>query len=181
MVIHFNGMPGVGKLTIAKALAAKTGGTLIDNHMIIDVVVLTHPRGTPGYRPAVQAGFLNYISNIAEEPDSKIYILTNALASELPEDRELLSSIANAARQAGHSFVQILIKCDWDENLRRVVADDRATKGKLRDTVLADELRKKYTIYHPHADYMMTIDSSHISPEAAADKVIGFIKKMNIA
>jgi adenylylsulfate kinase-like enzyme len=181
MIIHFNGMPGVGKLTIAKALATKTGGTLIDNHMIIDVVVLTHPRGTPEYRPAVQAGFLNYIRNIAAEPDTKIYILTNALANELPEDRELLDAIANATQHVGHSFIQVLVECDWNENLRRVVSDDRATKGKLRDAALADELRKKYTIYHPPAEHRLTIDSSQIEPEVAAGKVADYIKQLAIS
>lgn len=30
MIIHFNGMPGVGKLTIARILAEKLDATLID-------------------------------------------------------------------------------------------------------------------------------------------------------
>lgn len=37
MIIHLNGYPGVGKLTVGRILARRLGGRLLDNHAIYDV------------------------------------------------------------------------------------------------------------------------------------------------
>ena len=39
MIIHICGMPGVGKLAIAKHLKGIMQGRLIDNHTLVDLVV----------------------------------------------------------------------------------------------------------------------------------------------
>jgi cytidylate kinase len=37
MILHINGWPGVGKLTIGKIIAKKLKGRLLDNHAIYNV------------------------------------------------------------------------------------------------------------------------------------------------
>ena len=37
MMIHLNGYPGVGKLTVGRLLAQRLGGRLLDNHAMYDV------------------------------------------------------------------------------------------------------------------------------------------------
>jgi shikimate kinase len=34
MIIHINGYPGVGKLTIGRIVAEQLGGRLLDNHSV---------------------------------------------------------------------------------------------------------------------------------------------------
>ena len=52
MIIHINGFPGVGKLTIAKILAEKLGARLLDNHSIYNVALaLTEFKSLPERAP----------------------------------------------------------------------------------------------------------------------------------
>ncbi|WP_284388078.1 hypothetical protein [Devosia yakushimensis] len=39
MIIHLNGWPGVGKLTIGRLLAADLGARFIHNHLLHDVAI----------------------------------------------------------------------------------------------------------------------------------------------
>lgn len=50
MLIHINGMPGVGKLTVAGMLAGKFGMHLVDNHSLINAAYASgFPHGSEGY------------------------------------------------------------------------------------------------------------------------------------
>ena len=51
MIVHINGHPGVGKLTIARELVALIGGRLLDNHSIYNVALaLTERKSEPYFR-----------------------------------------------------------------------------------------------------------------------------------
>ena len=39
MIIHLNGLPGVGKLTIARELALRLGAHVLDSHSIYNVAL----------------------------------------------------------------------------------------------------------------------------------------------
>ena len=43
------GRPAVGKLTVARALAARTGGRLFHNHLTVNLVLSVYDFGTPGF------------------------------------------------------------------------------------------------------------------------------------
>lgn len=54
-LVWMNGFPGTGKLTVAKAMAALHGSTiLLDNHKLIDPVESKISRGHPDYNKARQ-------------------------------------------------------------------------------------------------------------------------------
>jgi broad-specificity NMP kinase len=39
VIVHLNGWPGVGKLTVARLLAPRLQARLIDNHLLHDVAI----------------------------------------------------------------------------------------------------------------------------------------------
>lgn len=173
MIIHFNGMPGVGKKTISEILAKKINARLIDNHLLIDLVVAICDRGSKEYL-AMLKKIMNVVLEQTAENPNQIFIFTNALAAESEGDKERFNQIKSFAQNRKIPFVQILITCDLEENKRRIVSENRQLKGKLMD---ADELEKlwKYTIYHPSNELAFEINTTNLSPETSAGKIKDYL------
>jgi shikimate kinase len=173
MIIHFNGMPGVGKKTIAEILAKKINARLIDNHLLIDLVLAICERGSTNYSSYILKLMNVVLEQIAESPN-QTFIFTNALAAESQSDKERFAQIRLFAENHKIPFIQILINCDLEENKRRIVSENRRLKGKLMDT---DELEKlwKYTIYNPSNEFSFEIDTTELSPEASAEKIKNYL------
>src|ERR1700710_1960627 len=109
MIIHINGMPGVGKLTVAQILAQKLPARLIDNHRLIDAATTCSEHGSPTY-----ARVLEKITNIVFEglrtlPPGEIMIFTNALANELPEDIARFDKCRQLAISRNEAFFAVLL------------------------------------------------------------------------
>lgn len=173
MIIHINGMPGVGKFTVAKLLAEKLNARLIDNHLLIDLVLTICERGSAEYISLIKKIMAVVLEEIAETPD-QTFIFTNALAAESAGDVERFEQIHHFAENRQIPFVQILLKCDLDENKRRIISENRKIRGKLMD---ADELEKlqKYKIYHPPTEFSFDIDTTNLSPNNVAEKIMSII------
>src|SRR5712672_481087 len=48
-LIFISGLPGVGKLTVAKELSALTGYRLFHNHLVVDLLMSVFPFGSPQF------------------------------------------------------------------------------------------------------------------------------------
>ena len=167
MIVHLNGMPGTGKRTLAVLLSQRLPGRLVDNHSIINEVTRTHQHGSPPYIEAVKAE----TGRILRLYPNETLIFTNALAAERSEDRERLDQVADFARGSGRIFWQILLRCDLQENQRRVVSADRVLQQKLTDPAVLEGLHRDYTIYHPPAAHRLELDVTQLSPEQAVDQL----------
>jgi shikimate kinase len=176
MIIHFNGMPGVGKFTVAKLLAEKLNVRLIDNHRLIDLVLSLCDRGSAEYLNLIEKFTEVILDEISTKPD-QIFIFTNALAAELAEDRERFEQISQFASQNNIPFVQVLLFCDLEENKRRVVSENRKTKSKLMNANELEKLYQNYTIYHPTAKFALTIETTDLSAEMVSEQIQTFIEQ----
>jgi deoxyadenosine/deoxycytidine kinase len=177
MIIHINGMPGIGKFTTAKLLAEKLDARLIDNHLILDLVLNLCERGDEEYFRLIG----KFTDVILEEVSSKrdhIFIFTNALSAGLAEDRERLDYLKIFAENEHLSLVQILLTCDLEENKRRIISENRKLKGKLTNAEDLDEIYKNHTIYHPSAEFALQIDATNLSAFEVSEKIKDFIEKI---
>ena len=55
MIVHLNGRPGVGKLTIGRELLSLVGGRLLDSHSIYNVAFRLTDFASPEFYDAVRA------------------------------------------------------------------------------------------------------------------------------
>jgi deoxyadenosine/deoxycytidine kinase len=177
MIIHLNGMPGVGKFTIAKALSAVLHARLIDNHRLIDLVTAIHERGGQQYFSMLEKLADIVMKEIAEAPAST-FIFTNCLSAELPEDRGRLDQISQFAKTRSIPFVQVLLNCGLEENKRRIVSKDRELRGKLIKADDLDKIHGNYTMYHPPVKSALEIDISTLSAMEAAERIKDFVEKI---
>ena len=175
MIIHLNGAGGVGKLTVAKALAAKIDAGIIDNHVIIDLVTTLHKRRVLGYFAMIKKVLHLLFEELSAIPKEKPYIFTNWLSPDNPDDRYRMDSVAIFAEKRGVPFIQVLLECDLEENKKRVISEDRKGKGKLMDADILEDLYLNSEVYHPEATHRLTIDTTNKSPDETADEIISYI------
>ncbi len=172
MIIHICGMPGVGKLAIAKHLKGIMQGRLIDNHALVDLVVTVCDRDKD-YIPFLKEITALVFSKLAQRKKDSCIIFTNALAAELAEDVERFEAVRHLAAKMEFAFVPVLITCERDENARRIVSADRALKTKPQDPALLDELIDNYTIVHdPCHPNALTIDNTKLDAATAANVIV---------
>ncbi|MBI1327512.1 MAG: AAA family ATPase [Alphaproteobacteria bacterium] len=174
MIIHLNGMTGVGKLTVGKLLAGKLGARLIDNHSVLDLVTAVHVRRTPLYFVMIDKIMDVVFNEISTLPKEQIFIFTNCLSTTHAEDMARQDAIANFAAVDNRPFIQVMLTCTLEENKKRVISADRTSKRKLLDPVILEDLCQRLTMYHPLAEHMLTIDTTDKIPETTAEEIASF-------
>jgi hypothetical protein len=179
-IVYLIGYPGVGKLTIAKALCELTGARLVDNHMannpifsIIGVDGGTRiPEAAWDRVKAVRDVLFDTILHVA--PRTFSYVLTNVLLDD-DGDKALFEQVQDLAAQRASLFVPVVLHCEKTEHLRRVAAPGRAERYKDAKPSSLERLMAEHPllpIVHPH---LLDLDTTFLSPQEAANTILSHI------
>ncbi len=79
----------------------------------------------------------------------------------------------NAAVVRGSHFISIILHCDVDENLKRIVGGDRGngSNTKLTDLDILRSIREEQDIFHFKDGNELELDITHLSPGEAAVRI----------
>lgn len=179
-IVYLIGYPGVGKLTIAKALCQLAGTKLVDNHMannpIFSIIGVDGntiiPEAAWDRVKAVRDILLDTILHVA--PRSFSYVLTNVLLDD-DGDRDLFEQVRDLAAQRTSLFVPVVLRCRKEEHLKRVAAPGRAEHYKDAQPSSLEKLmqeRSLLPIVHPH---LLALDTTSLSPQEAANTILSHI------
>ena len=127
-VIILCGLPGVGKLTIAKELARLCGYRVFHNHLVFDAVEALFPFGSPSFIELREGLWLELLSRAVRERVGDV-IFTIARDQSLRAD--FLISIVSALRALGARVSCIELSCSAGELEQRLASADRARFGKV--------------------------------------------------
>ncbi|OQD92824.1 hypothetical protein PENSOL_c037G02112 [Penicillium solitum] len=171
-IVHLNGFPGVGKLTIACSLLKPLpSAKLVHNHLLINPADAVLHRTQPGYQTLRRGIRSSIFSALANEPATfnTTYIFTDFQISRAT------TTSARPSRQA--VLVPILLFCDENTNMERLVSSDRELHSKLTDVDLVTQFRREEDIHRftGHPNYL-ELDVSNFTPEEAAKRIFEHIR-----
>ena len=125
-LIH--GAPATGKLTVARALAARTGVPLVDNHAAIDVARMVFGFAQPGFWDLVHDLRVTTLRGAAK---ANVPRLITTAAYSHPVDAPLLQDYDRVVEECGGRIEPIHLFCSQETLMARVSAEDRAQRGKI--------------------------------------------------
>ena len=145
-LIFLYGPPGVGKLTVGEALAARTGYRLLHNHLTIDLVTALFPFGSAPFGRLVTRFRLELLAEAARERLPGV--ITTLVYAQGDDDAFVDATVAAIAPHGGR-LCPVLLTCAEPELLRRVGQESRARHGKLRDPDQVRALLAHHTLTAP--------------------------------
>jgi len=180
-LIIIYGPPASGKLTIAKALAKKTGYPLLHNHVIADFASIFFAYGTDGYVKLASELRLKAIETAIKGRTDGL-IMTFAYGLETKEgkhDEAVLKLIANRIKDKNGSVFFVRLVCGDGVLMKRVGRKDREKFNKLTSPstlkkILRDYKKTKEAV--PFAD-SVTVNSGSTSPTEVVKYILKKINK----
>jgi AAA domain len=175
------GFPGVGKLTIARALSRSIEATVVDNHWINDPILRLLPKTNSAVPEAVwpqvakvRSAVLETIATLA--PQESNFIFTYAGSNEDDADRAAFEEYRNAAMRRSACFLAVRLLCSEDELVRRIQSVERRGR-KLTDPGEAIENFRNFSPLDPNIPESLTLDVTHLSADEAAARIIERLKQ----
>ena len=180
MIVHLNGLPGVGKYTTAKILVGLLPkARLIDNHALINAAyVCGGEHGSPEYMALLEKLVDLVYTELEKRPSDEIMVFTNALAADCPIDGPRFDRVVALAKARNDMFVPVRLTCTIEENVRRGITPERAQKQKLIKPDILQALAEKHTVLHPSDHpYQLDIDTTALQAEDVAQQIAEHIQK----
>jgi gluconate kinase len=169
-LVFIHGLPGTGKLTVAKELAALTGFKLFHNHLTVDLAASLFPHGSPPYMEYVRALRLEAFARAAAADVNLIFTFWYSAISQ-PSVECYRETIEAAGGEV--LFVHLHYRPEILET--RVVSESRL--GWKIDSV--PELRSALVEYGT-ADTIpgtqLEIENSDLEPREAAQRITSFFQ-----
>ena len=169
IIIH--GPPAAGKLTVANALAAKTGFRVFHNHLSIDCTQPVFDFGTEDFwRINIQIR-----CDVIAEATRQAIDLVHTCCYGKGTDDEYFRELVAAAKYNGADVHAVLLHCRDEVRKERIVAESRMQMRKLTNPDAVEGSQLRNDLLSPHPDFeneTLVIDTSDIPPETSADLII---------
>lgn len=161
------GPPGVGKLTVARALAELTGYRLFHNHLTVNLVTALFPPDTAAWDAL--AARVRQEAFAAAAREGVDLILTRAPRDAGAAEVARVAAMVAPVAEAGGDVCYAQLACDREELCARVAREDRRAHDKLTDPAV---LFARYDLgatlpFAPH----LRLDVTLLPPAWAAARI----------
>jgi len=172
-LLFLHGPPAVGKLTVAREVAALTGWRLFHNHLTVDLVLAVYDFGTPGFVALREQIWLAVIRRaLADRLPGLIF--TFSPESSVPQRfiDELFAEIA----AEGSEVIVVELTASEAAIERRIASSSRRTMKKLVDLTFYRELRDRGVFSTPVIPSpALTLDTTTLAPTEIAAHITSLI------
>lgn len=169
-LVFLHGTPGVGKLTVARELAALTGFKVFHNHLTVDLVGAVFEFGS---KPFVELRERIWLDVFAEAARDGLSGLIFTFAFEPTVRPDFIERVKQTAADNGAEVLFVKLTCSDDELEKRLVHPTRRLFGKLTDLGMFRDLRAAGTFVDPEVvSNQLVIDTTSITPVEAAAQIL---------
>lgn len=168
--VLLHGRPATGKLTVARALAARTGARLFHNHLVVDATLALYDFGTPGFIQLRDALWRTAFARALG--DSSIPGILFTFNPENTVPAAFIPDLQTQLRAAGRALLTVELTCPEAEIERRLDSASRREHRKLTDAALYRTLRAQGVFDRPvmpPAD--LRLDTAQLSSDEAAQRI----------
>ncbi len=173
--VFIYGPPAVGKFTVGRALAARTGWRLFHNHLTVDLVLSVYEFGSPGF--------------VALREEIWLAVFRRAMADNLPGliftfnpensvPQRFIDRLFSELATQGAETLTVFLTASEEEIERRLAAPSRREHRKLVDLALYRSLRAAGTFDAPRIPGTpLRIDTGAVGPGEAAEAIAAAIRR----
>ncbi|MEK6282429.1 MAG: AAA family ATPase [Acidobacteriota bacterium] len=178
-LIFLHGMPGVGKLTVARELARLTGYKLFHNHLTVDLLGSVFEFGTAPFIELREKIWLNVFSEAAGNSIAGI-IFTFAFEPTVRES--FTENVRSVVESRGGEVVFVKLICSPGELEKRLTDASRSRFGKLTSLEQFRELNAAGVFLDPGvtADRLV-LDTTGLNVSEAASRIASELELPKIA
>lgn len=169
-LIFLYGLPGTGKLTVARELAALTGWNLFHNHLTVDLLLSVFPFGSPKFVELREQIWLSVIDAAAASSTEGLIFTFNPENSVRQSFVDAVQSVIPKHRGT-IDFVDIV--CDEAVLEARLDTPNRRQMKKLLSVELFRKLRGQGVFDSPRMpEPQLRVDTTHQTPQESALQII---------
>jgi hypothetical protein len=170
-LVFIHGPPAVGKLTVARELAAQTNLPLFHNHLVVDLLLTMFPFGS---EPFVVLREQIWLSVFREAANSGISLIFT-FAPERTVSAPFIQRVVDAVENAGGKVRFVALTCGEPELERRMTDASRAEFGKLQSVEQYRSLTRAGAFDTTALPADLTIDTGTTTPSRAAERITEFL------
>ena len=174
------GPQAVGKMTVGRAIAEKTGYKLLHNHMSIDFILPFFEWGTDSFK---KLDTLFRFSVMEEMAASNLpgFIFTFMFCLNLKDDWDYAEKIENMFQSKGHEVVYLELEADLEtrksRNTTPLRLEHKPSKRNIEESQKRLlEFRKEYRVNSVAGEFEgrkhLKVNNEKLTPEQVADKAI---------
>lgn len=168
-LIFLHGMPGVGKLTVARELAALTGFKLFHNHLTVDLVSSVFEFGS---QPFVELRERIWLDVFSEASRADVAGVIFTFAFEPTVRGSFSENVRTTVESRGGEVVFVKLTCSPEELEKRITSDSRSHFGKLTSLEQFHELNNAGAFVDPGVTKdRLVLDTTNLSASEAASRI----------
>lgn len=164
-LIFLFGLPGVGKLTVARKLSNLTGFKVFHNHLTVDLVTSLFEFGSESFVNLREKIWLETFSE-AIKSDFDGLIFTFAPEKTVPDN--FPDKVKNLVEEDGGKVIFVELKCSTEELEKRLLHPSRQKFGKLNSVEFFRELNSQGVFDTPKISADFWVDTTNLLPIEAA-------------
>jgi len=165
-LIFISGLPGVGKLTVAKELSALTGYKLFHNHLVVDLLLSVFPFGSSQFIDLRESIWLSVFEQACRTGLTGLIFTFNA---ENTVRQSFIRKTQDVVAANGGTILFVELTCDERELQQRMDTSSRRQHTKLTSWVKYQELKTAGAFSAPKLPTPeLIVDTGSFNPKSAA-------------